>query len=133
MYDSILCVQGYVLYSVSYNKVLVRQSALEWLFLPQNWHLTTSAFIAGFGWIGLIFLFERDGFDVPVMDLGSTNHTVSIEYCAGFSSTSILETCHKHELKIIHRADRYWYITASGHLVENENPIKDSRDIDFSQ
>ena len=36
-------------------------------------------FIAGFGWIGLIFLFERDGFDVPEMGLGSTNHTQSIE------------------------------------------------------
>ena len=53
------------------------------------------------------------------MGLGSTNHTPSIEYCAGFSSTSILETCHKLESKIIDRADRYWYITASGHLVEN--------------
>ena len=68
------------------------------------------------------------------MGLGSTNHTVSIEYCAGFSSTSILERCHKHESKIINRANpkRYWYITASGHLVENGNPIEDSRDIDFS-
>ena len=57
----------------------------------------TRCFIAGFGWIGLIFLFERDGFDVPVTGLGSTNHTMSIEYCAGFSSASILETCQKHE------------------------------------
>ena len=80
----------------------------------------------------LIFLLERDGFDVPVMGLGSTNHTLSIEYRAGFSSTSILKTCHKHESKIIDRADRYWYITASGHLIENGNPIEDSRDIDFS-
>ena len=92
----------------------------------------TRCFIAGFRWIGLILLFERDGFDVPVMGLGNTNHTVSIEYCVGFSSTSILETCHKHESKITDRADRYWYITASGHLVENGNPIEYSRDIDFS-
>ena len=91
---------------------------------PNNISLcNTRCFIAGFGWIGLIFLFERDGFDVPVMGLSTTNHTVSIEYCAGFSSTSILETCHKHETKIINRADRYWDITASGHLVENGNPI----------
>ena len=92
---------------------------------------STRCFIAGFGWIGLIFLFERDGFDVPLVGLGITNHTVSIEYSAGFSSTSILETCHKHESKIIDRADRYWYITASGHLVENGNPTEHSRDIDF--
>ena len=87
-------------------------------------HCNTKCFIAGSGWIGLIFLFERDGFDVPVMGLISINYTVSIEYCAGFSSTSILETCHKHETKIINRADRYWDITASGHLVENGNPIR---------
>ena len=91
----------------------------------------TRCFIAGFAWIGLIFLFERDGFDVPKMGLGSTSHIVFVEYCAGFCSTSILETCHKHELKIINRADRQCYITASGHLVENGNPIEDSRDIDF--
>ena len=79
----------------------------------------------------MIFLFDIDGFDVPEMGIGSTNYTASIENCAGFSSTSILETCHKHESKIIDRADRYWYITASGHLVENGNLIEDSRDIDF--
>ena len=67
---------------------------------------STRCFIAGFGLIGLIFLFERDGFDVPEVDLGSTNHTVSVEYCAGSRSSSILETCHKHESKIIDRADQ---------------------------
>ena len=84
--------------------------------------------------VGLVwvFLLERCGFDVSVMGLESTNHTVSVEYCAGFRSSSILETCHKHESKIIDRADRYWYITASGYLVENGNLIEDSRDIDFS-
>ena len=30
----------------------------------------TRCFIAGFDLIGLIFLFERDGFDVPVMGFG---------------------------------------------------------------
>ena len=42
------------------------------------------------------------------------------------------EACHEHESKIIHCGDRDWYITASGHFVENGNPIKDIRDIDFS-
>ena len=93
----------------------------------------TRCFLVGFCWIGLIFLFEGDGCDGPEMGLGSTNHIVSIEYCAGFSSMSILETCHEHESKIINCGDRYWYITACGHLVENWNPIEDSRDIDFSQ
>ena len=63
-------------------------------------------FVAGFDWIGLIFLFESDGLDVPEMGLRSTSHIVFVEYCAGFSSTSILETCHKHESKIIDLADR---------------------------
>ena len=91
----------------------------------------TRCFIAEFGWIGLIFLIEGDGFDFPVMGLGSTNHTVSVEYCAGSESSIILEIYHKHESKIIHCSDRYWYNTASGHLFENGNPIKEIRDIDF--
>ena len=42
----------------------------------------TRCIIAGFGWISLIFLFERDGFDVPMINLGSINHSPSIGYCA---------------------------------------------------
>ena len=94
---------------------------------------STRCFIAGFGWIRMIFLFERDGFDVPMMGLGSTNHSPSIRYRAGSRSSSILEICHEHESKIIKCGDRDWYITACGHLIENGNPIIDIRDIDFSQ
>ena len=49
----------------------------------------------------------------------------------GLSSASILETCNKHETKVIYRTDWYWNITASGHPIENGYPIKDSRSIDF--
>ena len=59
----------------------------------------TRCFIAGFGWIGLIFLFERDGIDVPMMGLGTTNLSPTIGYRAGSRSSSILETCHEHESK----------------------------------
>ena len=93
----------------------------------------TRCFNAGFGWIGLIFLSERDGFDVPMMGLGSTNHSPPIGYRAGSRSSSILETYHEQESKIINCGDRDWYITASGHLIENGNPIEDIRDIDSSQ
>ena len=93
----------------------------------------TRCFIAGFGWIGLIFLFERDGYDESMMGLGSTNHSLSIGYRAGSRSSSILETRTEHESKIINCGDRDWYITACGHLIENGNPIEDIRYIDFFQ
>ena len=80
----------------------------------------------------MIFLFERDGFDVPLMGLGSINHSQSIGCRAGSRSSSILETCHEHESKIINCGDRDGYITASGHLIENGNLIEDSRDVDLS-
>ena len=41
----------------------------------------TRCFIAEFGWIGLICLFERDGFDVPMMGFGSTNPTIDRISC----------------------------------------------------